>query len=374
MYFLDENNTYEGSEYFWLTELAAKCCSIRMNPDFISVKRMKELIGFAFPCMGCRAFLSPIYKNNTPINDFYGRGNNGVCTLNLPYIALESREKGVNFFELLDKYLDMVKRVGELRWDKLEGVTTEVAPLLWEHGAISRSPKGTKIVDIMKERGFTTTIGFSGLYETVYALSGKSLTTEDGFEIGNMILEHLKNTKNKWNDIKPTMKWAIYSSPQESTTDKFAKALKRRFGEIEHISDRDFITNGFHVHVEEEIDAFTKLNIEGKLQEHVLGGTVSYVEVNNLSKNIPALLKIIQHIYENIQYAEINFEGDLCNECMYSGAMTRNEELDRWECPNCGNVNQDTISVTRRLCGYLNSSKEWSKGRLKDILSRVKHL
>lgn len=298
----------------------------------------------------------------------------GVCTLNLPFIALESIRDSRDFFKVLDEYLDKVRRMGELRWNKLEGVTTSVAPLLWEHGAISRSPKGTKIVDIMKERGFTTTIGFSGLYETVYALIGKSLTTEEGFKFAENILIYIEKTKDKWNEEKPYMKWAIYASPQENTTDKFAKALKRTFGVIKHVSDRDFVTNGFHVHVEEEIDAFTKLEIEGKLQRHVLGGTVSYCEVNNLSKNIPALIKLIQHIYETIQYGEINFENDLCNKCMFEGAMNRNEELDRWECPNCGNIDQDTISVTRRLCGYLNSSKEWSKGRLKDILSRVKHL
>lgn len=374
LYFLDENNTYEGSEYFWLTELSAKCCAKRLNPDFISVKIMKENTGFAFPCMGCRAFLSPIYKDGVGINDFYGRGNNGVCTLNMPFIALDSIKNSRDFFDTLDEYLEKVKRVGELRWSKLEGVTTSVAPLLWEHGAISRSPKGTKIVDIMKERGFTTTIGFSGLYETVYALIGKSLTTKEGFELGEKILSYLEKTKDKWNDENPTMKWAIYSSPQENTTDKFARSLKQSFGVIEQVSDRDFVTNGFHIHVEEPIDAFSKLEIEGKLQRHVLGGSVSYVEVDNLSKNIPALIKIIQHIYETIQYGEINYENDLCNCCMYEGAMNRNETLDRWECPNCGNVNQDTISVSRRLCGYINSSKEWSKGRLKDILSRVKHL
>lgn len=298
----------------------------------------------------------------------------GVCTLNLPYIALESIKESRNFYDVLNEYLDKVREIGELRWNKLDGVTTGVAPLLWEHGAISRSSKGTKIVDIMKERGFTTTIGFSGLYETVYALCGKSLTTEEGFELGNEILSHMENTKERWNSETPHMKWALYASPQENTTDKFAKALKKSFGVIPHVSDREFVTNGFHIHVEENIDAFSKLTIEGKLQKHVLGGTVSYVEVDNLSKNIPALLQIIQHIYENIQYAEINFENDICNKCMYEGAMNRNEELNRWECPNCGNFNQDTISVTRRLCGYLNSSKEWSKGRLKDILSRVKHL
>ena len=375
LYFLDENNTYEDSEYFWLTKLSAECCAKRMNPDYISVKRMKELIGYAFPCMGCRAFLSPIKtKEGKTIDDFYGRGNLGVCTLNLPYIALESIRDNRDFYEVLDEYLDKVRRVGELRWNKLEGVTTSVAPLLWEHGAISRKPKGTKIVDIMKERGFTTTIGFSGLWETVQALIGEPLTSERGFKKGEEILIHIEQTRDKWNDEKPHMKWAIYASPQENTTDKFARALKREFGIVENVSDRDFVTNGFHIHVEHPIDAFSKLSIEGKLQEHVLGGTVSYIEVLNMSKNIPALIKIIQHIYENIQYAEINFEADLCNECMYQGAMNRNEELNRWECPNCGNVNQDTISVTRRLCGYINSSKEWSKGRLKDILSRVKHL
>lgn len=226
----------------------------------------------------------------------------------------------------------------------------------------------------MKDRGFTTTIGISGLWETVYALSGKKLTEQEGFDLGEKILQYIEKRKNEWNIEKPTMKWAIYCSPQESTTTKFANALKEHFGEIKGVSDRDFITNGNHVHVEEPIDAFNKLTLEGKLQKYTLGGVVSYVEVDNLSKNIPALIQIIQHIYENIQYAEINFANDTCNECLFEGAMLRDEINNRWECPNCGNVNQDKISVTRRLCGYLNSSKEWSKGRLKDILSRVKHL
>lgn len=375
LYFLDENNIYEGSEYYWLTELGAKCCSLTMNPDFISVKQMKKNNGFAYPPMGCRAFISVMEDSEgNKINDFFGRGNAGVCTLNLPFIALESIRDNKNFYAVLDKYLDMVREVGKSRWKKLEGVTTSVAPLLWEHGAISRKPKGTYITDIMKERGFTTTIGYSGIWETVFALTGKKLTEKDGLEKGLEILKYIDSVKTIWNKEEPKYRFAIYGCPSENTTDKFARSLKKEFGEVKGVSDRDFVTNSFHIHVEEKIDAFKKLNIEANFVPYSLGGVVNYIEVDNMSKNVPAVIKIMQHIYETINYAEINQELDICNECLFRGAMTRNEELSRWECPNCGNINQDTISVTRRLCGYINSSKEWSRGRTKDILSRVKHL
>lgn len=375
LYFLDENNIYEGSEYYWLTELGAKCCSLTMNPDFISVKQMKKNNGFAYPPMGCRAFISVMEDNEgNKINDFFGRGNAGVCTLNFPFIALESIRDNKNFYDVLDKYLDMVREVGKSRWRKLEGVTTSVAPLLWEHGAISRKPKGTYITDIMEERGFTTTIGYSGIWETVFALTGKKLTEKDGLEKGLEILKYIDSVKTTWNKEEPKYRFAIYGCPSENTTDKFARSLKKEFGEVKGVSDRDFVTNSFHIHVEENIDAFEKLNIEANFVPYSLGGVVNYIEVDNMSKNVPAVIKIMQHIYETINYAEINQELDICNECLFRGAMARNEELSRWECPNCGNTDQDTISVTRRLCGYINSSKEWSRGRTKDILSRVKHL
>lgn len=375
LYFLDENNIYEGSEYYWLTELGAKCCSLTMNPDFISVKQMKKNNGFAYPPMGCRAFISVMEDSEgNKINDFFGRGNAGVCTLNLPFIALESVRDNKSFYTVLDKYLDMVREVGKSRWRKLEGVTTSVAPLLWEHGAISRKPKGTHITDIMEERGFTTTVGYSGIWETVFSLTGKKLTEKDGLEKGLEILKYIDSVKTTWNEEEPKYRFAIYGCPSENTTDKFARALKKEFGEVEGVSDRDFVTNSFHIHVEEKVDAFEKLNIEANFVPYSLGGVVNYIEVDNMSKNVPAVIKIMQHIYETINYAEINQELDICNECLFRGAMNRNEDLSRWECPNCGNTNQDTISVTRRLCGYINSSKEWSKGRTKDILSRVKHL
>lgn len=323
----------------------------------------------------CRAFISVMEdKNGNKINDFYGRGNAGVCSLNLPFIALESIKDNKDFFEVLDKYLDMVRTVGKLRWSKLDNATTEVAPLLWEHGAISRSPKGTKIIDIMEQRGFTTTIGYSGIWECVYALTNKKLTDEEGLAKGLEVIKYLYDAKEKWNKEEPKYRFATYGVPSENTTDKFARSLKAEFGEIKGVSDRDFVTNSFHIHVEEEIDAFEKLNIESKFVPYSLGGVVNYIECYSMSKNVPAVIKIMQHIYETINYSEINQELDICNSCLYKGAMYRNEDLNRWECPNCGNTNQDTISVTRRLCGYINSNKEWSKGRTKDILNRVKHL
>lgn len=323
----------------------------------------------------CRAFISVMEDSNgNKIKDFFGRGNAGVCTLNLPFIALESIKDNKDFYEVLDKYLDMVRTVGKLRWQKLEGVTTEVAPLLWEHGAISRSPKGTYVTDIMEQRGFTTTIGYSGIWESAFALIGKKLNEKEGLEKGLEILKYIHDRKDAWNKEEPKYRFATYGCPSENTTDKFGRSLKKEFGEVKGVSDRDFITNSFHIHVEEKIDAFEKLNIESKFVPYSLGGVVNYIECCDMSKNVQAIIKIMQHIYETINYAEINQELDICNECLFRGAMHRNEVLDRWECPNCSNVNQDTISVTRRLCGYINSSKEWSKGRTKDILNRVKHL
>ena len=372
LYFLDENNTYEGSEYFWLTELAAKSTSIRMNPDYISVKKMKEVVGHAFPPMGCRAFLSPFYdKDGNPI--FYGRGNLGVCTINLPYVALESGGDMDKFWDILNDRLLLAREVGELRYEKLRGVKASIAPILWQHGAIARLNKDDEILKAIDERGFTVTIGYSGLYETVKYLTGESHTTEKGFELAEDIMAFLRDACELFKIKQPHLRFSLYGTPQESTTGWFNDKLKARFGEIKDITDKGFITNSYHVDVREEIDAFRKIDIESKLQNYSTGGAVSYIETYNMKKNVKAVMDVIQYIYEKIIYAEINFESDVCGCCGYEGSMDIDMDDLLWKCPNCENKDQETLSVVRRTCGYLGETY-WTDGRKLDIINRVKHL
>ena len=372
LYFLDENNAYEGSEYFWLTELAAKSTSIRMNPDYISVKKMKEVVGHAFPPMGCRAFLSPFYdKDGNPI--FYGRGNLGVCTINLPYVALESGGDMDKFWDILNDRLLLAREVGELRYEKLRGVKASIAPILWQHGAIARLNKDDEILKAIDERGFTVTIGYSGLYETVKYLTGESHTTEKGFELAEDIMAFLRDACESFKIKQPHLRFALYGTPQESTTGWFNDKLKARFGEIKDITDKGFITNSYHVDVREEIDAFRKIDIESKLQNYSTGGAVSYIETYNMKKNVKAVMDVIQYIYEKIIYAEINFESDVCGCCGYEGSMDIDMDDLLWKCPNCENKDQETLSVVRRTCGYLGETY-WTDGRKLDIINRVKHL
>ena len=372
LYFLDENNTYPGSKYFWLTELAAKCTAIRMNPDYISVKKMKELVGYAFPPMGCRAFLSPFWdKEGNPI--FYGRGNLGVCTINLPHVALSSGGDLNKFWDLLDERLELAREVGELRYNKLKGVKASVAPILWQHGAIARLRHDQDITDAINERGFTVTIGYSGIYETVKYLTGKSHTSEKGFKLAQQIMKHLRATCEIYKEKQPHLRFALYGTPQESTTGWFSERLRQQFGDIEDITTKGWITNSYHVDIREEIDAFNKLNIESELQKYSTGGAVSYIETTNMQKNTDAIMQVIQHIYETIIYAEINFESDVCGKCGYTGVMDNDPETLNWVCPQCKNDDQMTLSVVRRTCGYLGET-EWTDGRKLDILNRVKHL
>lgn len=370
LYFLDENNAYEGSEYFWLTKLAVKSTSIRMNPDYMSVKKMKEVIGFVFPTMGCRAILSPWFIDNEPI--FYGRGNLGVQTVNLPFVALESKRDNKDFFEVLDKYLDLCKRMGEIRYNKLKGVKAEVCPILWQYGAISRLKPDDDIIEIIDKKGFTVTLGYSGIYETTKILKGVSHTTEEGHEFALKLMIYLEDKCKQWKKANPHTRWALYGTPQESTTDFFCKAIRKEFGEIEDVTDKGFITNSYHVDVREEIDAFSKFSFEATLQDHSLGGAVSYCETYPIQKNPEALLQIVQHIYENIMYGEINFESDTCGVCGLKGVM--NYVDGKWTCPQCGNNNIKQMSVCRRVCGYLSNDGTWNEGRTQDILNRVKHL
>ena len=372
LYFLDENNTYPGSEYYWLTKLAAKSTALRMNPDVISVKKMKELHGYAFPPMGCRAFLS-VFKDENDKAIFYGRGNLGVCSVNLPYAALESGGDVRKFFKIMDEKLELARQVCELRYEKLRGVKASIAPILWQHGAISRLGPDDDILKAVDERGFTVTIGYSGLYETVKYLTGKSHTTEEGFELAEHIMRYLRDKLADFKINQPHLRFALYGTPQESTTGWFSEKLRARFGDVPDITDKGWITNSYHVDIREEIDAFEKLNIEGKLQRYSTGGAVSYVETHPLHNNVGAVLKLYEHMYETIIYSEINFESDVCGVCKYSGIMDNDPETLDWVCPVCGNRDQTKLSVVRRTCGYLGETT-WTKGRKLDILNRIKHL
>ena len=372
LYFLDENNTYPGSEYYWLTKLAAKSTALRMNPDVISVKKMKELHGYAFPPMGCRAFLS-VFKDENDEPIFYGRGNLGVCSINLPYAALESEGDITRFFKLLDEKLELARQVCELRYEKLRGVKASIAPILWQHGAISRLGPDDDILKAIDERGFTVTIGYSGLYETVKYLTGQSHTTKEGFAMAEWIMRYLRDMLGNFKINQPHLRFALYGTPQESTTGWFSEKLRARFGDVPDITDKGWITNSYHVDIREEIDAFEKLNIEGALQRYSTGGAVSYVETSPLYNNVGAVLKLYEHMYETIIYSEINFESDVCGVCKYSGIMDNDPETLDWVCPVCGNRDQTKLSVVRRTCGYLGETT-WTKGRKLDILNRIKHL
>lgn len=372
LYFLDENNTYPGSEYYWLTQLAAKSTALRMNPDIISVKKMKELHGYAFPPMGCRAFIS-VFEDKNGEAIFYGRGNLGVCSVNLPYAALESEGDLDKFWTLLSKKLELARQVCELRYEKLRGVKASVAPILWQHGAISRLNPDDDILKAIDERGFTVTIGYSGLYEAVKYLTGKSHTTEEGFELAEKIMRTMRDTLDNYKLEQPHLRFALYGTPQESTTGWFSEKLKARFGVIEDITDKGWITNSYHVDIRERIDAFEKLDIESELQRYSTGGAVSYIETNPMHNNVDAILALYEHMYETIIYSEINFESDVCGVCKYSGTMDNDPETLEWVCPVCGNRDQTKLSVVRRTCGYLGETT-WTKGRKLDIINRVKHL
>ena len=372
LYFLDENNTYPGSEYYWLTKLAAESTALRMNPDIVSVKKMKELHGYAFPPMGCRAFLS-VFKDENDEAIFYGRGNLGVCSINLPYVALESGGVYEEFFRLLDEKLELARQVCELRYEKLRGVKASIAPILWQHGAISRLGPDDDILKAIDERGFTVTIGYSGLYETVKYMCGESHTGKEGFALAEHIMRYLRDSLANFKINQPHLRFALYGTPQESTTGWFSEKLRARFGDVPDITDKGWITNSYHVDIREEIDAFTKLDIEGELQRYSTGGAVSYVETNPLYNNVGAVLKLYEHMYETIIYSEINFESDVCGVCKYSGVMENDPETLDWVCPVCGNRDQTKLSVVRRTCGYLGETT-WTTGRKLDILNRIKHL
>lgn len=302
---------------------------------------------------------------------FYGRGNVGVQSINLPFVALIAKRDNRDFYEVLDEYLNLCKRMGILRFEKLKGVKAKVAPLLWQYGVFSRLQPEEEILPVIKSK-FTVSLGYAGLYETVKIMTEKSHTTKEGFEFAKELMEYLNNTCKKWRK-ETGLLFSLYGTPAESTAGLFCNKIKKEFGEIKDITDKGFITNSYHVDVREEIDAFTKLEIEGKLQSESLGGCVSYIETYNMNKNLKALEQVVDYIYNNDTYAEINFESDVCGECGYQGVMEYNLNEDKWVCPNCGNDDQNKLSVVRRTCGYL-SENRWTKGRVLDILNRVKHL
>ena len=371
LYFLDDNNVYPNSKYYYLTELAAKCSAKRLVPDYISTKVMKENIGEVFPCMGCRSFLSPWYDENNN-HKAYGRFNMGVVSLNLVDAGLSAEGDLDLFWDILDERLELCHEALELRIEKLKGTTTDTAPILWEHGALARLPKGSKI-DSLLENGYATiSLGYHGLCECVYALIGESHTTEEGKKLAVEIMTRLKDICDKWKK-ESGYGYGLYGTPAESLTYRFARTTKNRFGVIKNVTDKLYLTNSYHVHVTEPIDAFSKLKFESQFQKLSSGGCISYVEVPNMNDNIPAVLQIIQYIYENIQYAEINTKSDLCENCGYEGEILIDDNTLDWYCPNCGCTDHNKLHVTRRTCGYIGSNF-FNKGKTQEINERVVHL
>lgn len=372
LYFLDTNNIYEDSQYFYLTELAARCAAKRLVPDFISVKIMKENTGgYVFPCMGCRSFLSPYFDENGKPK-FYGRFNMGVVSLNLVDAGLSADKDMELFWDILEERTELCKEALMLRIEKLKGVTADVAPILWKYGAIARLKDGEKI-DPLLENGYATiSLGYHGLRECIEALIGESNTTDKGEQLALQIMQFLKNKVDTWKE-ETGYGFGLYGSPAESLTYKFARTTKNRFGEIPNVTDKLYLTNSYHVHVTEPIDAFSKLKFEAQFQKLSSGGCISYVEVPNLEQNIPAMIQLIQFIYENIQYAEINTKSDVCDNCGYTGEILIDKEKMDWYCPNCGCTDHNKLHVARRTCGYIGTNF-WNTGKTEEIAERVLHL
>lgn len=375
IYVLEENNIVPGSKYYYLSELAAKCTAKRLVPDYISEKVMKEMKeGNCYPCMGCRSFLSP-YQNETGAYQFYGRFNQGVVTLNLVDVACSSGQDMDKFWKILDERLELCYRALMCRHKRLLGTPSDVAPILWQYGGLARLKKG-EVIDKLLFNGYSTiSLGYAGLCECVRYMTGQPHTTEEGSAFGLAVMKKLNDACDEWKK-QTTIGFSVYGTPLESTTYKFAKCLQNRFGIIPGVTDKNYITNSYHVHVTEPIDAFSKLTFESKFQKLSPGGAVSYVEVPNLQNNIPAVLALMKHIYESIMYAELNTKSDYCQCCGYSGEIqivTDQEGKLVWECPNCGNRDQATLNVARRTCGYI-GTQFWNQGRTQEIKERVLHL
>ena len=378
IYVLDEDNIKEDAPYYYLTELSAKCTAKRMVPDYISAKKMKEYKGGdVYPCMGCRSFLTEDKEGlgENGKHKYYGRFNQGVVTINLVDVACSSDGDMERFWEILEERLELCHRALRLRHERLLGTVSDVAPILWQHGALARLKKGETIDKLLFNNYSTISLGYAGLYEMCVRMLGVSHTTEQGREFSLKVMEKLNDSCKKWREAE-NISYSVYGTPMESTTYKFAKALKKRFGEIPGVTDKNYITNSYHVHVSEKIDAFSKLSFEADFQKLSPGGAISYVEVPNLQNNIPAVLSLMKFIYENIMYAELNTKSDYCCACGYDGEIQIIEDSYgklQWRCPNCGNTNQDLLSVARRTCGYI-GTQFWNQGRTQEIKDRVLHL
>ena len=380
IYVLEEQNIHKDSPYYYLTELAAKCTAKRMVPDYISEKKMKELKvdqngdGQCYTCMGCRSFLTPfIDENGKP--KYYGRFNQGVVTINLVDVALSSGKDMKKFWEILDERLELCHKGLQCRHERLTGTLSDAAPILWQFGALARLAPGEPIDKLLHGGYSTISLGYAGLWETVYYLNGKKLTEQEGKELGLEIMKKLNEYTKKWKEAE-NIDYSLYGTPLESTTYKFAKHLQERFGVIQGVTDKNYITNSYHVHVTEPIDAFSKLALESEFQVLSPGGAISYVEVPNMQNNIPAVIEVMKFIYDNIMYAELNTKSDYCSCCGYDGEIQIVEDNDGklvWKCPNCGNTDQTKLNVARRTCGYI-GSQFWNQGRTQEIKERVLHL
>ena len=395
IYVLEEDNVYEDSKYYYLTQMAAKCTARRLVPDYISEKKMKEYKlskgekegeGDTFTCMGCRSFLTPDrsgngfnnvaraknYEPNKP--KYYGRFNQGVVTINLPDVALSAGRDMDKFWKIFDERLELCHRALRARHDRLKGTLSDAAPILWQYGALARLDKGD-VIDPLLYGGYSTiSLGYAGLYECVKAMTGHSHTDKEATPFALQVMQHMNDKCTEWKEAED-IDYSLYGTPLESTTYKFAKALQRRFGVIPGITDKGYITNSYHVHVAEEIDAFQKLQFESEFQRLSPGGAISYVEVPNMQDNIEAVLSVMQFIYDHIMYAELNTKSDFCQECGYDGEIHIVEEDGKlvWECPHCGNRDQTKMNVARRTCGYI-GTQFWNQGRTQEIKDRVLHL
>ena len=380
IYVLEEQNIREDSPYWYLTELSAKCTAKRMVPDYISEKKMLEYKvdangeGHCYTCMGCRSFLTPyVDKDGKP--KYYGRFNQGVVTLNLVDVALSSHGDLAKFWEILDERLELCHKALQCRHERLTGTLSDAAPILWQYGALTRLPKGAPIDEYLHGGYSTISLGYAGLWECVYAMNGKKLTEPEGEAFGLEVMKKLNEYTAKWKKAE-NIDYSLYGTPLESTTYKFAKCLQARFGVIKGVTDRNYITNSYHVHVTEKIDAFAKLALEAKFQKLSPGGAISYVEVPNMQDNLPAVLAIMKYIYDNIMYAELNTKSDYCQECGYDGEIQIvKDESGKliWKCPKCGNTDESKLNVARRTCGYI-GSQFWNQGRTQEIKERVLHV
>ena len=387
LYVLDEDNIHENSKYYYLTELAAKCTAKRMVPDYISAKVMRELKGYVYPCMGCRSFLTPDrfsdkvenvakalnYKSGEKKS--FGRFNQGVVTLNLVDVACSSKKSEEKFWQILDERCELCHRALRIRHEHLLGTPSDVAPLLWQFGGLARLEKGETIDKLLYNGYSTISLGYAGLWECVYYMTGKKLTESGGKEFGLRVMRKLNEYTNKWKAFE-NIDYSLYGTPLESTTYKFSKCLQERFGIIKGVTDKEYVTNSYHVHVTEDIDAFSKLKLESEFQKLSPGGAISYVEVPNLTGNIPAVLSVIKFIYDNIMYAELNTKSDYCQVCGYDGEIQIIEDENGkhiWHCPQCGNTNHDKMNVARRTCGYIGVN-DFNQGRMAEIKERKLHL